>query len=273
MKENSPVIDDICSFIKSNGDRFKPVFWINGIANPLPQVTIDSAKNQKGSLRNYLVSLINGLNPDKIHLTVKKPNGSTSSGKNPVSQTFVLGKNNNENQPLPTSTGFSGLGSPKTEGLPPQYAFQLEILRAESNNLKTELKEYKDEAKKYKDKYRELKLDYDTQEKSHQLDMKLAEVSGKNSLSGVVKEIMPTLQGIASEFIANKQPSQPEALGQVTDERVAGMVETIKQLKGEQIPIYFELMVRIGHVKPSEMLSFIEAVRKLTPNADQLFKQ
>lgn len=283
---NQEVIENIVDFISQNGDRFKVVYYSNGIPQDYPQILVEKAINQKGSLENYFQAYISALNPNKLSITVKKPNGRTSSGRSPVTRVFsiissevetspLIQQNRSMNEPYQSYYEKPNLGNPRTNGLPEQYSFQLEILKRNLEKVETELKDYKKKAEEYKEKYTELKLDFNTQEKMHELDMIKREVSEKNSLPSILKESLPALQGIATEYLNSRNNSSQNSTSQLEgtdglDERVIGMIESIKHLEGNQISIYFELLVRIGHLKPSELPKIIEQLRQLTPEANQI---
>jgi hypothetical protein len=270
MSSKQETIKSILSFILSNGDRFKATFYLGATPIDYPQITVDNAKRQSGDLISYIDSLVNELNPDRLVIVVKKPNGN-SGGKDPVTKVFDFSESKKEiekpSNPYQDKPSLEGINSKS-------YDFHLDILKEQNSELKQELKEYKQEGKAYKKAFRKIKSKYETQQERYNLERKTSEISNQNSLAGVLKEAMPAIKEVAKEYMLKKgNTTESPVLEGITDERISALIELIKHLEGEQLSFYYEVLVRMAQLTKEELPSFLESLREKTQQVNELFTQ
>jgi hypothetical protein len=269
---NEKIIHRIVNFVNQNGDRFRMMFTINYAPFPVAQKLVSEIVSEHGSVFNYINQFVNDLNPNSVVVTVKKKNG-TGSGRDPKTEKFNFHKMTNipaqaeQPEKYYRAEPMEGLGSPKTGSLKEQYDFHLGMITREANKFESELAEYKSKYKKEKKARQKLQLAYDTQEEKHNFQLKMAELEGKNSLSGIVQEVMPHVKDLAGDFIASKSNSSQQALEGNTDERISNLIEALRLIKDEnQIQFYYETMVRMASLTPENLPVFMKHLRELTPN-------
>ena len=266
---NEKVIQNIVDFINQNGDRFRMLFAINSGSYPVAQKLVTDIIKNHGSIFNYIKHYVDNFKPSSVVICVKKKNG-TGSGREPQDAKFNFNTMEAAARPAPTtndqvnSNQTQALGNPKTEGLPAQYAFQLEILKRQLNELEAKHNEKSSKYKKLKKTFEKLKIDYDTQEKRHEYENRLATIEGKNTLAGLVEGVAPHAKELLGAFISSKAEAANSLEG-TTDERVKGMIEALRMLTDEnQIAFYYETFEHLAKFTADQPQIFMNNLRQLT---------
>jgi uncharacterized membrane protein len=260
-----------CERITSHGHALTLDTVKNGLQTSIvKKCTPISELSKEGTLYSYLTNIIDRTDPDEIIIVAKQKNGSTF--KNARKFYFT----NLKKRSTPGVSGFetsSQSASVSSDPMAQVLQFQLDTKEKELSTVCAQRDKHERKHEEFKEKYLETKRELDLIKDKHALQQEKDRLAQENSLSSVLKEFKPEIQGALSGMFEGKNQT-PQLAGptEADPNTKIGVVTTIFNSLTSDEPtfnMYFEVMARLGHIETEKRSEIIAAMR----NSSQQFNK